>query len=581
MPFSPPPTRPLLGFFFICIFLLTHPVSAFYQLALRTKRGEWFGNFYNYKSGSSLLGYPESHCVRYTGTTRTGDLTAVIVYNKPGEAIATAIAFYADGICGASKRQGQLTPSYVAILDPNNPDGIWIINFQKVVGVAVKINSFVAINYEAELRPGGLLNGINGNSSEVIYAWTPDRDGQFRRKAKITGGIERVTNGFIDLGNLQDSGDLYMGLRDLAERAIRPGSESIPNPVAEYLRGVAAGEPGYNRRPWNKANSNDPDKPAYKPARSRNRKDRSEGPQGLYHILSKYITPEDADPKIQTEFMQFLEDEENEAADYQLEIVPSKHEDPKVDDDVLDDQRLVKEKSLGEDDDNVAGQVEAYQRLAESAIQADIAPSEIQEIISSKPQREDTVARARAYERLLESAIQEETNPQQEVAQQNQISNALAEEMALAVSNPDTRDTIIGSGSAEVLPPEQNARAGTDVLREELARLTNQNIEPSISQNNPFPDLPTQNTAYSGIISSTSARIPGIWNFQPGFIRPQSSTSRGPPSFRDVEAQVDLENAGVGTIKTQLAAEEAGLLPEGDFEVYDALNAGRRRRLDG
>ncbi|KAF3911967.1 hypothetical protein AA313_de0203724 [Arthrobotrys entomopaga] len=220
----------------INIILITHltlhtPVSAYYQIPLRSLRSPWFGNLPKFTSG--VLGQHGNRdslkigeCFRSSQRDR-GDLSAMGIYNKPGLPMATAVAFYSNSVCGAFKSHSPGPPSYIAVLDPKSPGGVWVVNFVKGLGEPVTVASWKAIDYNVAIKRGGLLGGPQKSGS--LY------DVAARSSVKKGGTVKKVYGEQNKLNGLTRPGDIYIALRDATERAITRGSKNIPNTIDEWL----------------------------------------------------------------------------------------------------------------------------------------------------------------------------------------------------------------------------------------------------------------------------------------------------------------------------------------------------------
>ncbi|KAK6502960.1 hypothetical protein TWF481_007997 [Arthrobotrys musiformis] len=324
------------------ILLLTTPLlpqaTAYYHLGTRSKRNEWFENYPSYAAGSRISDTRDiSKCILYTNTKDRGGVNAVTIYNQPGLGTSAPVfAFYEDTVCGAAQgRSGgrgtgawkskfpAAKPIYVAVLDKSGTaegvDGVWLINLLQGLGREPTFKTMKALDYEAEMQPGGLLAGTENDPARVIYKWntkTGVREAQY-----ITGAVTKLEEPGGIIEQLTTSSNMYMALRDLTERALRPGSENIPNPLPEYFRKVVNGEIAEGlTAPFLGEDINSPTDIRRKKieSRRRSRKQRIENPQGLNNLMSAIEREQDAevsDTSAQIDFEDFLEsmsdDEQN------------------------------------------------------------------------------------------------------------------------------------------------------------------------------------------------------------------------------------------------------------------------------
>ncbi|KAK6361712.1 hypothetical protein TWF730_005426 [Orbilia blumenaviensis] len=288
--------------------------TAYYHLATRSKRNEWFGNYVSYASGSRIADSKVDKCQLYTNTKDKGGVNAITIYNQPGLGTSAAIfAFYDDTVCGATKgkpggRGGgswkannpKAKPVYVAVLDKPLPgdeegedyydldslDGVWLINLFQALGREPTFRTMKALDYLKEIEPGGLLEGTEDDPAQVIYKWNKygNREPQY-----ITGSVVKLEEPGAITEQLTTSSNMYMALRDLTERGLRPGSENIPNPLPEYFRKVIAGEVAEGLTALYLGE--DIDSPTTirnrkLEMRRRSKKQRAEDPQGLRNLIS-------------------------------------------------------------------------------------------------------------------------------------------------------------------------------------------------------------------------------------------------------------------------------------------------------
>ncbi|KAF3311786.1 hypothetical protein TWF173_008056 [Orbilia oligospora] len=278
------------------------PTTAYYQLASRSKRGEWFGNFPKYTSGSRMGDNKVTKCISYTNTSDRGAVIAVTIYNQPGLGTSAPVfAFYEDTVCGG-KGSGARNPTFVAVLDkpfasgedgeeeyynPDDVDGVWLINLLQATGKEPTFKTMKALDYASELHPKGLLAGTEDDPAQI---------------EEPGGIIERLTT----------SSDMYMAIRDLTERALRPGSENIPNPLPKYFQQVVNGEvaAGLTAPYLGDAINSEADIRRKKiEMRRQSKQQRIENPQGIKNILSAIEKEQEgdmSDTSVQVELEDFL-----------------------------------------------------------------------------------------------------------------------------------------------------------------------------------------------------------------------------------------------------------------------------------
>ncbi|KAK6528765.1 hypothetical protein TWF694_004002 [Orbilia ellipsospora] len=219
----------------INILFITHltPISAFYQVSLRSKRSAWLETFPFYASGTvsgycgSQPSFKVGECRKFTNIARDGDLVALGVYNKDNLPMATTFAFYHNGFCGTSKIRPTDPPNYVAVLDPKDPGGVWVVDLEKALGAPAAIGSYVAINYDVQIKPGGVLGGPK--KSKTIY------DNTGGKMVAKKGGIKKVYGKKNKFDKLIMQGEIFAALRDVTERTVIPGSERFPPVVENWL----------------------------------------------------------------------------------------------------------------------------------------------------------------------------------------------------------------------------------------------------------------------------------------------------------------------------------------------------------
>ncbi|KAF3174808.1 hypothetical protein TWF788_008612 [Orbilia oligospora] len=309
------------------------PTTAYYQLASRSKRGEWFGNFPNYTAGSRMGDNKVNKCISYTNTSDRGAVIAVTIYNQPGLGTSAPVfAFYEDTVCGG-KGSGARNPTFVAVLDkpfaggeegeevyynPDDVDGVWLINLLQATGKEPTFKTMKALDYASELHPKGLLAGTENDPAQVIYKWN---NKGVRERNYITGSVVKIEEPGGIIEKLTTSSDMYMAIRDLTERALRPGSENIPNPLPKYFQQVANGEVarGLTAPYLGEAIDSEADIRRKKiEMRRRSKQQRIENPQGIKNILSAIEKEQGdmSDTSVQVEledFLASLDDDEPES----------------------------------------------------------------------------------------------------------------------------------------------------------------------------------------------------------------------------------------------------------------------------
>ncbi|KAF3260731.1 hypothetical protein TWF217_000153 [Orbilia oligospora] len=299
------------------------PTTAYYQLASRSKRGEWFGNFPKYTSGSRMGDNKVTKCISYTNTSDRGAVIAVTIYNQPGLGTSAPVfAFYEDTVCGG-KGPGARKPTFVAVLDkpfaggedggeeyynPDDVDGVWLINLLQATGKEPTFKTMKALDYASELHPKGLLAGTEDDPAQVIYRWKKG----IRERNYITGSVVKIEEPGGIIEKLTTSSDMYMAIRDLTERALRPGSENIPNPLPKYFQQVVNGEVagGLTASYLGDAIDSEADIRRKKiEMRRQSKRQRIENPQGIKNILSAIEKEQEgdmSDTSVQVELEDFL-----------------------------------------------------------------------------------------------------------------------------------------------------------------------------------------------------------------------------------------------------------------------------------
>ncbi|KAK6340981.1 hypothetical protein TWF696_009293 [Orbilia brochopaga] len=331
-------------------------VAAYYEVTLRELRVDWFRHPNLFVLGSALTKRNPGECYRYNNLKKYGGEIGMALYNRPPSDMATALAFYTATSCG-SKRGSHGEPqdhphyklAYVAVLDPNDLPGVYFINFQELLGVPAEFLSYRSIDYAFETMRGGLLVNTDGDPKNVVYAYTEGMDGSVSRDdGYVEGVIEKITGPEADvLDQLTDERDIMLGVKDLAERAVTPGSEDIPNTVLDYFMKVLAGyyangEPrGYLAGGlW--INEHGPPTLLNRPRREtlrRLRADRNPLPeavqQGGEEAIDEDVMLAIGDEEAQAQFLQFLELGSNADDELTKTLQDAGDETP-------DDQRLVK-----------------------------------------------------------------------------------------------------------------------------------------------------------------------------------------------------------------------------------------------
>ncbi|EPS44480.1 hypothetical protein H072_1517 [Dactylellina haptotyla CBS 200.50] len=403
------------------------PTSAFYQVTLTTNRGQWFNKSQLSKTGTKIKTNKINECQRYHNIRDKGPLVAMGIYNKLGSQMATTVAFWTDGICGDSKTDGQQRPVFLAVLDPNSPGGVWVIDFVKAIGdVPWNIISFKAIDFAPQLLPDGLLHGIGSpDTTRTLYSWPKYSDMETSGNPDaITGSIYKVLGEKNELDGLKDSGNIYMALRDLTERAITQLSPNSESRVWKHLFGTNKPQTLPVETPKEIKTETMFTQPKGKSRQKKKKKDTkpdAEEPEWVDDILAKYIDRPKYDQKTQDGFLHFLDtgeipDEEEVKVDTLA-----------VDDDVPDDQRLVKAAPMELEDPDLDARARKFQafmneanpwiyemKLPRNRIQASREIPVVE--LDKKPSR-----RAKVWENILESEKpalpdSEKENPENEAS---------------------------------------------------------------------------------------------------------------------------------------------------------------------
>ncbi|KAK6521215.1 hypothetical protein TWF506_001440 [Arthrobotrys conoides] len=229
-----------------------------------------------------------------------------------------------------------IPPLYIAVLDkpftdeageteiynPEDADGVWLINLFQALGRAPTFKSMKALDYTKEIKPGGLLEGTEGDPAQVIYKW--DKNGH-REPEYVTGAVVKLGEPGGVIEKLTTSADMYMALRDLTERGLRPGSENIPNPLPRYFADVVAGKVAGGLTSEYLGDAIDSQtgiREKKVEMRNRGKNNRNANPQGLRNLMSLIEKEQEggmSDTSAQLELDNFLEQLSLDEREQQIE----------------------------------------------------------------------------------------------------------------------------------------------------------------------------------------------------------------------------------------------------------------------
>ncbi|KAK6351057.1 hypothetical protein TWF718_004231 [Orbilia javanica] len=517
------PYTTLLTLLLTTLLLLPPPTTAYYQLGTRNKRNEWFGNYVSYASGSRISDNKVNKCILYPNVKDRGYITAVTIYNQPAlRTSASVFAFYADTVCGSTqqkpmgrgsgayKKKGPIAkPAYVAVLDKpvddeeegnddyDELDGVWLINLFQALGREPNFRTMKALDYEDELRPGGLLEGTEGDPGQVIYKWNKN---SIREPNYITGAVVKLEEPGGIIEQLTTSSNMYMALRDLTERALRPGSESIPNPLPEYFRKVVAGEITEGlTAPFLEDGIDSPTEIRRKKIemRRRSKKERAEDPQGFRNLISAIAKDQEgalSDTSAQVELEDFLnnldDDDENDENDEgvpvpdQSDLLPQEFQEIQESQEIQATQENQQNPNEDFGDlymDVIGTNIPTETAFVEEYQAGDETPDE-ERLVKGKapidspepdPQEARNAARARAFERFMQDATAIQIDPdEQQIQDGPPQARMIWEEGDPIVTYPVRFD-----GSRFNLLQNQNNRAGAGPANSILISSTDSAVE--------------------------------------------------------------------------------------------------------
>ncbi|KAJ6262235.1 hypothetical protein Dda_3040 [Drechslerella dactyloides] len=573
---------------------------AYYEVTLREVRGEWFTHTNLFRVGNSISQREPGECYRYNNIkSRHGGELGTAVYNRPPTGMVAAIAFYTGASCGSNRGkhgEPQAYPhyklAYVAVLNSASLPGVFFINFKAMLGEAAKFTSYRSLDYEAETKRGGLLATTGNDPSNVVYAFTENANGRVsRNRGYIEGVVEKLTGPEVDiLDQLTDVSDIFLGVKDLAERALTPGSETIPNTVLDYLRRTLAGEYANGEpRFYLPGGLAQPD---YGPPRMEKRRQ-----EALQRFLSKQmgrqqtveqaddggvnedapLLPMSGDEEAQAAFLQFLDDPQGMM--YEVEqLADSGDETP-------DDQRLVKANPEAE--------------IFEEALESFDDPTILIEIDDAdEPAPEDSYV----FDTIIPRVEPLDEDPATPIS--NAAANAaLADAFEYPVSQEVYAGTPpdLGTDSIAVADPRDYTE-----LQNEYAVAQDDELENPDVQSVAVSPLQNIDTEIVNAVNADGAMqiesIPDDISIASSqFLRDLNDRDRDSPQYiygpgiaststardRDRQAliqQIQANNADVPgnngqSLNDYLNSEDA-MAGEGSYDDYTQFNAGRRRRLN-
>ncbi|EWC48373.1 hypothetical protein DRE_02142 [Drechslerella stenobrocha 248] len=185
----------------------------------------WFGSRLRKYAARTRETTRYGECVRTTSTSFYTPMDAAIIWNRPDEPAAEAIAFYLTRNCDTRTVKSVPKLSAIMVLDRNRIRGLHLATFRalrqlaprvKARVLSLPVNSFHGVRVADEVAPGRPLAGIPAEelAGSVVY-WDE-------------AGVRRVWRQGVQWENaaqyegLQEKGMIQLFLREVVEAAANP-----------------------------------------------------------------------------------------------------------------------------------------------------------------------------------------------------------------------------------------------------------------------------------------------------------------------------------------------------------------------